>query len=50
MLTQSDEQGNVIGVVGIGQDIMARMAQEVEYSKLIDSANARILVSIRWGL
>ena len=40
--TRRDEQGNVIGVVGIGQDITARMAQEREYSKLIDTANAPI--------
>ncbi len=40
--TRRDEQGNVIGVVGIGQDITARLAQEREYSKLIDSANAPI--------
>ena len=40
--TRRDEQGNVIGVVGIGQDITARLAQEVEYSKLIDTANAPI--------
>jgi PAS domain S-box-containing protein len=32
----------VIGVVGIGQDITARLAQEREYSKLIDTANAPI--------
>jgi hypothetical protein len=29
-------------VVGIGQDITGRIAQEREYSKLIDSANAPI--------
>jgi len=40
--TRRDEQGNVIGVVGIGQDITARIAQEIEYAKLIDSANAPI--------
>jgi PAS domain S-box-containing protein len=40
--TLRDKQGNVIGVVGIGQDITARLAQEVEYSKLIDTANAPI--------
>jgi hypothetical protein len=40
--TRKDEQGNVIGVVGIGQDITARLAQEREYSKLIDTANAPI--------
>jgi PAS domain S-box-containing protein len=41
-MTLRDEQGNVIGVVGIGQDITARLAQEMEYSKLIDTANAPI--------
>eukprot|EP00521_Asterionellopsis_glacialis_P014393 CAMPEP_0195306064 /NCGR_PEP_ID=MMETSP0707-20130614/37010_1 /TAXON_ID=33640 /ORGANISM="Asterionellopsis glacialis, Strain CCMP134" /LENGTH=700 /DNA_ID=CAMNT_0040370273 /DNA_START=318 /DNA_END=2416 /DNA_ORIENTATION=- len=40
--TRRDEQGNVIGVVGIGQDITAHLAQEREYSKLIDTANAPI--------
>jgi PAS domain-containing protein len=40
--TRRDEQGNVIGVVGIGQDITGRLAQEREYSRLIDSANAPI--------
>ena len=40
--TRRDEQGNIIGVVGIGQDITGRIAQEREYSKLIDSANAPI--------
>ena len=40
--TRRDEHGKVIGVVGIGQDITARLAQEREYSKLIDSANAPI--------
>ena len=40
--TRRDDQGNVIGVVGIGQDITARLAQEREYSKLIDTANAPI--------
>lgn len=34
-----------LGVVGIGQDITARLAQEREYSKLIDTANAPIFVS-----
>ena len=43
--TRRDEHGKIIGVVGIGQDITARLAQEREYSKLIDSANAPILVS-----
>ena len=46
--TRRDEQGNIIGVVGIGQDITARLAQEREYSKLIDTANAPVReVSIR---
>ena len=40
--TRRDEQGNVIGVVGIGQDITGRLAQEREYSRLIDTANAPI--------
>jgi PAS domain S-box-containing protein len=40
--TRRDEQGNIIGVVGIGQDITDRVAQEREYSKLIDLANAPI--------
>jgi PAS domain S-box-containing protein len=39
---RQDEQGNVFGIVGIVQDITARLAQEVEYSKLIDTANAPI--------
>ena len=37
-----DEHGRVIGVVGIGQDITARIAQEREYVRLIDTANAPI--------
>jgi PAS domain-containing protein len=41
-MTQRDEQGNVIGVVGICQDITDRLAQEREYSKLIDTANVPI--------
>ncbi len=41
-MTRRDEQGNVIGVVGICQDITNRLAQEREYSKLIDTANAPI--------
>jgi PAS domain S-box-containing protein len=40
--TRRNEHGKVIGVVGIGQDITARLAQEREYSKLIDNANAPI--------
>jgi PAS domain S-box-containing protein len=38
--TRRDKDGNIIGVIGIGQDITARLAQEREYSKLIDTANA----------
>jgi len=40
--TWRDKQGNVIGVVDIGQDITAWLAQEREYSKLVDTANAAI--------
>lgn len=36
------------GVVGIGQDITGRIAQEREYAKLIDTANAPIFVSCLW--
>eukprot|EP00571_Detonula_confervacea_P010102 CAMPEP_0172306546 /NCGR_PEP_ID=MMETSP1058-20130122/7602_1 /TAXON_ID=83371 /ORGANISM="Detonula confervacea, Strain CCMP 353" /LENGTH=519 /DNA_ID=CAMNT_0013018471 /DNA_START=277 /DNA_END=1833 /DNA_ORIENTATION=+ len=34
--------GVIIGVVGIGQDITGRIAQEREYTRLIDTANAPI--------
>ncbi|KAF1321123.1 Hybrid signal transduction histidine kinase, partial [Globisporangium splendens] len=37
-----DHKGEIIGVVGIGQDITIRIAQEQEYSRLIDTANAPI--------
>ncbi|KAL4158384.1 hypothetical protein PRNP1_004160 [Phytophthora ramorum] len=37
-----DQHGHIVGVVGIGQDITDRIAQEEEYSRLIDSANAPI--------
>ena len=40
--TRRDAQNRVTGVVGIGQDITARIAQEQEYSRLIDTANAPI--------
>ncbi|KAJ1451244.1 hypothetical protein M885DRAFT_589608 [Pelagophyceae sp. CCMP2097] len=40
--TRRDEHDKVVGVVGIGQDITARIAQEREYSRLIDTANAPI--------
>ncbi|KAE9353805.1 hypothetical protein PR003_g3681 [Phytophthora rubi] len=37
-----DHHGHIVGVVGIGQDITDRIAQEQEYARLIDSANAPI--------
>ncbi|KAE8954647.1 hypothetical protein PF011_g32036, partial [Phytophthora fragariae] len=37
-----DQHGQIVGVVGIGQDITDRIAQEQEYTRLIDSANAPI--------
>ncbi|KUF77975.1 Histidine kinase A bacterial sensor protein [Phytophthora nicotianae] len=37
-----DQHGRIVGVVGIGQDITDRIAQEQEYARLIDSANAPI--------
>lgn len=37
-----NEHGRVVGMVGIGQDISDRIAQEHEYSRLIDTANAPI--------
>ncbi|KAI9908545.1 hypothetical protein PsorP6_004179 [Peronosclerospora sorghi] len=37
-----NEQAEVMGMVGIGQDITERIAQEQEYSRLIDTANAPI--------
>merc|ERR1712023_247623 len=40
--TRRDGLGNVIGVVGIGQDITERIAQEREYVNLINTANAPI--------
>ena len=48
--TRRDEQNRVIGVVGIGQDITARIAQEQEYSRLIETANAPIFGIDRDGL
>jgi PAS domain S-box-containing protein len=48
-MTRQDEQGNIIGVVGIGQDIIGRMAQKREYSKLIDLVNAPIFGVITQG-
>ncbi|EQC37442.1 hypothetical protein SDRG_05045 [Saprolegnia diclina VS20] len=39
---RNDLHGNIVGVVGIGQDITERIAQEQEYSRLIDTANAPI--------
>ncbi|RMX66474.1 hypothetical protein DD238_002373 [Peronospora effusa] len=44
-----NERGEVMGMVGIGQDITERIAQEQEYSRLIDTANAPIFgVDINW--
>jgi PAS domain-containing protein len=40
--TWRDAQGNIIGVVGIRQDITGRLAQEHEYTCRIDTANAPI--------
>ena len=40
--SRRDTAGAVVGVVGIGQDITARMNQEQEYARLIDTANAPI--------
>ncbi len=40
--TRRNEHSNVIGLVGIRQDITACLTQEKEYSKLIDNANAHI--------
>jgi len=37
-----DAAGEIIGVVGVGQDITDRIAQEQEYVRLIDTANAPI--------
>ena len=48
--TRRDEHGKVIGVVGIGQDITARIAQEQEYIRLIDTANAPIFGVDQRGL
>ena len=40
--SRRDGNGQVVGMVGIGQDITARIAQEQEYIRLIDTANAPI--------
>ena len=41
--------GKIIGVVSIGQDITGRIAQEREYTRLIDTANAPIFgVDTQW--
>ena len=40
--SQQDEQGNVIGIVGVGQDITDRLVQEREHLKLMYTANAPI--------
>ncbi|CAM9219308.1 unnamed protein product [Heterosigma akashiwo] len=48
--SRRDESGNIVGVIGIGQDITARIAQEREYEKLIDTANAPIFGIDRHGI
>ena len=41
--SRREKQGNAISMVGIGQDITARLfQQEREYSKLIDTGNTPI--------
>ncbi len=40
--TRVASSGEIVGVVGIGQDITERKNQELEYVKLIDTANAPI--------
>ena len=40
--SRRDVDGHIIGVVGIGQDITARIAQEQEYARVIETANAPI--------
>ena len=40
--SRRDAEGRVTGMVGIGQDITGRIAQEQEYIRLIDTANAPI--------
>ena len=42
-----DGDGEICGVIGVGQDITARIAQEQEYIRLIDTANAPIFESAR---
>jgi len=37
-----DTNNDIVGVVGVGQDITERIAQEQEYVRLIDTANAPI--------
>ena len=41
-MLQELNSGSRPGVVGIGQDITGRIAQEREYTRLIDTANAPI--------
>ena len=40
--TRRDERGNIMGVVGIGQDITQFLMQQQEYTRLIENANAPI--------
>ena len=48
--SRRDAEGRVIGVVGIGQDITARIAQEQEYARVIETANAPIFGVDKDGL
>jgi len=44
-----DTNNEIVGVVGVGQDITERIAQEQEYVRLIDTANAPIFGIDREG-
>ena len=44
-----DTTNEIVGVVGVGQDITERIVQEQEYVRLIDTANAPIFGIDREG-
>ncbi len=48
--TRQDEYGKVTRVVGIGQDSTDRITQEMEYAKLVDTANAPIFRANQVGI
>jgi hypothetical protein len=48
--TRQDEQGKVISVAGISQNISGCMAQKREYSKLINLVNVLSLVLSHKGV